>query len=214
VGGDYYAIEKLTADGYGLMLADVMGHGIAAALYTMHLSSLWNRHRGLLREPAEFAARLNNELVKVVKTDESFATAVCGLIDLQEGVFRFAGAGGPQVLRMRADGTSECFETAGLPLAIMEDADYGEARVELQEGDHLLLFSDGAVEISNAAGQMLGLDGLIGMLKRQGYPAADLQMEALEEDLLKYSNGIRLADDLTLIEIRLQQQSRGNPPVT
>jgi phosphoserine phosphatase RsbU/P len=170
VGGDYYAIERLGEDCYGVMLADVMGHGIAAALYTMHLSSLWNRHRSLLREPAEFAAELNNELVKVVKTDESFATAVCGLIDLQQGVFRFAGAGGPQVLRMRGDGTSECFETAGLPLAIMEDAQYDEARIELQQGDRLLLFSDGALEISNAAGEMLGLDGLIEMLKNRAIP--------------------------------------------
>jgi sigma-B regulation protein RsbU (phosphoserine phosphatase) len=105
---------------------------------------------------------------------------------------------------MHGDGTSECFETAGLPLAIMEDAEYEEARVELREGDRLLLFSDGALEISNAAGDMLGLDGLIAMLKKQGYPTADIQMAPLEEDLLKYSNGIRLADDLTLIEIRIR----------
>lgn len=205
VGGDYYAIEKLDEDRYGLILADVMGHGIAAALYTMHLSSLWNRFRGLLSSPEEFAAKLNNELVKVVKTDESFATAVCGLLDLKERVFRFAGAGGPQVLLMRAAGTSECLETSGLPLAIMEDAVYDEARISLQEDDRLLLFSDGALEISNAAGDMLGLDGLIGMLKKQGYPAADIWMGALEEELLKYSNGIRLDDDLTLIEIRIRQ---------
>lgn len=204
VGGDYYAIESLGEHCYGVMLADVMGHGIAAALYTMHLSSLWNRHRSLLREPARFAAKLNNELVKVVKTDESFATAVCGLIDLQQREVRFAGAGGPQVLRMRADGMSECFESAGLPLAIMEDAEYEETRFELREGDRLLLFSDGALEISNAAGDMLGLDGLLEMLKKQGYPTADIQMERLEEELLKYSNDIRLADDLTLIEIRIQ----------
>jgi PAS domain S-box-containing protein len=204
VGGDYFAIERLDEHCYGVMLADVMGHGIAAALYTMHLSSLWNRHRSLVHQPAEFTAKLNNELVKVVKTDESFATAVCGLIDLQQGVFRFAGAGGPQVLRMHGDGASECFETAGLPLAIMEDAEYEEVRVELRQGDRLLLFSDGALEISNAAGDMLGLDGLLEMLKKQGYPTADIQMATLEEDLLKYSNGIRLADDLTLIEIRIR----------
>jgi len=208
VGGDYYAIEKLGEDCYGLMLADVMGHGIAAALYTMHLSALWNRHGSLLGNPAEFAAKLNNELVKVVKTDESFATAVCGLLDLRDRVFRFAGAGGPQVLLMHADGTSACLETSGLPLAIMEDAEYEEARLELREGDRLLLFSDGALEVSNAAGEMLGLDGLIGMLKKQGYPAAEIRMEALEEDLLRYSNGIRLADDLTLMEICL----RGDKP--
>ncbi len=214
VGGDYYAIESLGEHCYGVMLADVMGHGIAAALYTMHLSSLWNRHRSLLCHPVEFAAKLNNELVKVVKSDESFATAVCGLIDLQQQEFRFVGAGGPQVLRMHADGTSECFETAGLPLAIMEDAEYEEARVELREGDRLLLFSDGAVEISNAEDEMLGLDGLIEILKKQGYPATDIQMETLEEDLLKYSNCIRLADDLTLLEIQIREQTRGIPSDT
>ena len=66
----------------------------------------------------------------------------------------------------------------------------------------LVLFSDGAVEIQNAQREMLDVDGLIGILKKQGYPATDLCMETLEEELLLYSNGIRLDDDLTLIEIR------------
>ena len=202
VGGDYYAIEKLDEDRYGLMLADVMGHGVAAALYTMHLSSLWDRYRSLLTSPVDFAAKVNNELAKVVKTDDSFATALCGLVDLKNRVFRFTGAGGPQVLLMHADGTHERLESAGLPLAMMEDADYEEVGNEIQAGDRLLFFSDGAVEIHNAAGEMLDLDGLIGILNKQGYPTADLQMDALEEELLKYSNGIRLEDDLTFIEIR------------
>ena len=201
VGGDYYAIEKVGDDCYGLMLADVMGHGIAAALYTMHLSSLWNRHRSLITKPADFTAQLNVELAKVVKTDESFATAVCGLLDLKDRVFRFAGAGGPQVLLTHADGQHDCLETSGVPLAIMEDAEYEEFRVPLQSGDRLLLFSDGAIEVSDAAERLLGVDGLIGMLKNQGYPAADVQMDVLEEDLLKYSHAIRLTDDLTFIDI-------------
>jgi PAS domain S-box-containing protein len=206
VGGDYYAIEKLGEDRYGLMLADVMGHGVAAALYTMHLSSLWNRYHTLLASPAEFAAKINNELVKVVKTDESFATAACGLVDLKNRTLQFASAGAPQLLLTHADGTYELLEGAGLPLAIMEDADYEDAPTEIREGDRLLFFSDGAVEIQNAAGKMLDLDGLIGMLKKQGYPGADIQMEALEEELLKYSNGIRLDDDLTFIEVCFNQR--------
>ncbi len=159
----------------------------------------------MLHSPEEFAAKLNNELVKVVKTDESFATAVCGLLDLKGRVFRFVGAGGPQVLLMHADGTPEVVETSGMPLAIMEDATYDEVRIKLEEGDRLLLFSDGALEVGNAAGDLLGVDGLIGFLTAQGYPTNAIQMEALEEDLLKYSNSIRLDDDLTLIEIRLHR---------
>ncbi len=202
VGGDFFAIEKLDEDRYGVILADVMGHGVAAALYTMHLSSLWNRYHRLIAGPAAFAAKLNNELVKVVKTDESFATALCGLIDLKRRTFSFANAGSPQVLLMHADESHEFLEGAGLPLAIMEDADYAEASTEIRTGDSLLLFSDGAVEVQDAAGETLDLDGLVQIVSRHGGPASDIQMQAVEEEFLKYSNGIRLDDDLTLIQVR------------
>ena len=85
----------------------------------------------------------------------------------------------------------------------MENASYEEIGIGIEEGDSLLLFSDGAEEVHNAAGEMLGIDGLIGILAQQGYPQADIQMDVLEEGLLKYSNAIRLEDDLTLIEIRI-----------
>ena len=203
IGGDYYAIRKLDDDRYGLMLADVMGHGVAAALYTMHLSSLWNQYHSLLANPAKFAAKVNNELARVVKTDTSFATAVCGLVDLKDRVFRFCGAGGPRILLTHPDGAHESLQTQGLPLAVMADASYEEISIGIQKGDSLLLFSDGAEEVHNAAGEMLGLDGLIGILTQQGYPQADIRMDALEEEILKYSNAIRLEDDLTVIDIRL-----------
>ena len=204
VGGDYYAIRKLDEDRYGLIVADVTGHGVAAALYTMHLSSLWERYYHLLASPAEFAGKMNEELVRLVKCDASFATAVCGLLDLAGGVFRFAGTGGPPVLLVRPEGTFERIENPGLPLAIIEGATYDEARVEIHPGDRLLLFSDGAIEVHNAAEEMLGIDGLIDVLKGQGYPTNDIRMDALEEELLKYSNAIRLEDDLTLVEVRLE----------
>lgn len=207
VGGDYYAIQKLSDDQYGVILADVMGHGIAAALYTMHLSQLWDRYRGLLPSPAEFTATMNNELAKVVKTDESFATAVCGLVDLKARRFRFAGAGGPQVLLMHCDGTYESVENSGIPLAVMEDAVYEEASVEIQSGDSLFLFSDGVIEIHNVHGEMLGIDGLVAMLKRYGFPANCTDMARLEEELLRYLNSIRLDDDLTIIEARFSASS-------
>ena len=67
VGGDYYGIRQLDADHYGFFLADVMGHGLAAALYTMHLSSLWDRYHRLLTSPPAFAVKIGNELNRIVK---------------------------------------------------------------------------------------------------------------------------------------------------
>jgi serine phosphatase RsbU (regulator of sigma subunit) len=87
----------------------------------------------------------------------------------------------------------------------MSNADYEEFSAEFHQDDTLLLFSDGAVEIENADGKMLGPNGLIEILKSQDYPRSHLSMEALEEALLKYSNAIRMEDDLTIIEIRFQR---------
>jgi len=205
VGGDYYAIKNFGDDRCGLILADVMGHGIAAALYTMHLSALWNRYHPLLKNPVEFVGKMNEELAAVVKQEGSFATAVCGLVDLKRNVFRFASAGGPEIVLMHENGTYECLKSAGLPLGLMSDADYKECSTEFHQGDNLLLFSDGAVEIENAEGKMLGAHGLIEILKGQDYPQSPLRTEALKEALLKYSNSIHLEDDLTIIEVRCQR---------
>jgi PAS domain S-box-containing protein len=204
IGGDYLAVRKLDEDRYGLLLADVTGHGIAAALYTMHLSQLWERHHAAVVEPSVFAATLNNELVKVIKSASSFATAVCGVVDLEDHVFRFAGAGGPPVLLMHVDGSYEQLENPGFPLALMADAAYEETRTPIGEGDRLLLFSDGAVEVLNAENAQLGVEGLVGLLRTQGYPDADIRMDGLEEEILRFSNSIRLPDDLTLIDVRVR----------
>ena len=135
----------------------------------------------------------------------SFAMAICGLVDLQDQVFRFAGAGGAQVLVMHIDGTYECPESSGLPLAVMEDARYEEVAIGIRAGDRLLLFSDGAIEVHDANGRMLDIQGLVAILKKQRYPAYGIDMDALEEELLKYSNSIRLDDDLTIIEVRFTE---------
>jgi serine phosphatase RsbU (regulator of sigma subunit) len=202
VGGDYYAIKNLGDNRYGLILADVMGHGIAAALYTMHLSSLWNRYHPLLKNPVEFIGKVNKDLAEAVSKDGSFATAICGQVDVKRNVFRFSSAGGPEIILFHSNGTYECLKSAGLPLGLMSNANYEEFSTEFHQDDALLLFSDGAVEIENADGKMLGSQGLIEILKSQDYPRSHLSMEALEEALLKYSNSIRLEDDLTIIEMR------------
>jgi sigma-B regulation protein RsbU (phosphoserine phosphatase) len=204
IGGDYYAIESLDNGQYAVMLADVMGHGIAAALYTIHLRQLWERYHDLLKDPVEFATNVNQELAKVIGTDESFATAVCGLIDLKQWRFRFVSAGGPAVMLVHADGSYEQLISSGLPLALLEDALYEETNCEIRRGDNLLLFSDGAIEIHSAEGEMLGVDGLVAILKQQDYPRQGLDMSALEEELLRYSNAIRLEDDLSVVEIRIE----------
>jgi sigma-B regulation protein RsbU (phosphoserine phosphatase) len=114
-----------------------------------------------------------------------------------------ASAGGPPVVIFRGDESFEEVEAPGLPLGMMEDADYDEVSAILRPGDVMLLVSDGAIEIHNAGGEMLGVEGLVRTLKAHDYPRASLPVEALEAELLRYSDAIRLLDDVTLIEARL-----------
>lgn len=202
VGGDYYGIRQLDTDHYGFFLADVMGHGLAAALYTMHLSSLWDRYCPLLKSPSAFARKIGNELCRIVKGGEAFATGICGVVNASRKSICFAGAGNPPALLVHASGEFEQVHCEGIPFGLMEDAPYEDATLAVRPSDRLLLFSDGAMEIHNAQEKLLGVDGLIAILKRLGYPGSVIQGTALEEELLKYSNAVRLEDDLTFIEMR------------
>ncbi len=202
VGGDYYAYRLLDENRHGFMLADMEGHGVAAALYTMHLNFLWERFLPLLTEPPEFAAAVNNELVKVFGGDVSFATAVCGVIDASNGTLWLTAAGGPPPLIARRSGRIQKTEISGLPLGVMEGVAYSVHGMHLEAGESVLLFSDGALEIENAAGEILGVGGLIGLLQEMDYPRTPLSMPALEERLLKFSNAIRMSDDITIVEVR------------
>ncbi len=206
IGGDYFAIAALDTNRYGFLLADVMGHGVPSALYTMHLSALWTRHFKTLASPKAFAEQLNSDLCKVVR-DESFATAICGVLNAETREIRFASAGGPPIVWMNDQGLTKQIVAPGLPFGMIASVDYHEVELRCAVGDCLLMFTDGAVEIHNAEGRMLGAEGLIGMLQSLGYPASRLRIEPLQEALLSFSDGIRLADDLTLMEIRFPAES-------
>lgn len=202
VGGDYYAIRPLDENRFGFMVADMEGHGAAAALYTMHLSLLWERFHPLLADPAEFAGAVNNELVNVFGGEVSFAAAVCGVVDAANGNLWLTAAGGPSPLIVRNSGEIDKVALTGLPLGVMEDVVYSGHGLRLDKGDAMLIFSDGVFEIHDSSGKMLGVDGLIALLRELGYPRTPLSIPALEERLLKFSNAIRMPDDVTLIEAR------------
>ena len=178
------------------------GHGVAAALYAMHLSILWTRHFQLLKSPAEFAAAINEDLIKIFGSVVTFATAMCGVIDAKAGTMCFTGAGGPTPLIIHENWTFEEPKSTGPPLGVMEDIPYKEKTVKMEAGDSILLFSDGATEIQNAENEWLGISGFTQILKALDYPKKSLRMETLEEELLKFSNDIRLQDDITIIEAR------------
>ena len=203
VGGDYYAITQLDDDRYGFLLADVCGHGVSAALYTMYLSSLWQDNRDLISSPRKFTETMNKGFETLVKEDEPFATAITGLLDAGQGKLQLVGAGGPPPLLFRANGEYQRLDCPGLPLGCITDAKYDEITAPIGPGDRLLLFTDGAIEISSTDGSQLGIDGLLTILSKLDYPNSRVDFKTIEEEMLKYSDRILFDDDLTFLEVSL-----------
>ncbi|MCB2156747.1 SpoIIE family protein phosphatase [bacterium] len=201
VGGDFYRIEQIDEDRYGMILADVMGHGVAASLYTMHLRALWEQHRDLMPDPRTFFQRLNFGLKELVGEDHYFATAFYGVLNVATGELKYVGAGHPAPFLWRAaeDGHIEPLRTDGLPIGLLREFQYENHEMQLEHGDSLLLYSDGAAEVSNRDGVPLGEDGLMEIARWMNLKPRSDALEKLEAELLHYSNFVRLPDDLTLM---------------
>lgn len=154
VGGDWYDYIDLGANRWGVVLADVAGKGMAAAL-------LMSATRGILRSlartsatPSELLSRLNC----VLKDDfpaGRFVTMVYGVLDANRRTFTFANAGHPYPVLVQGDEASLINGHSGLPLGL-RDTIYNDHVVELKQGIKLLLYSDGISEAENHGGEEFG----------------------------------------------------------
>jgi len=200
VGGDFYRLEALGADCYAILLADVMGHGVASALYTMQLRSLWEECRADLTSPSRFMTGLNRRLQRLVGPGGYFATAVFLLLNVASGELRYVRAGHPSPLLLRSNGAFERLDHKSPALGLRAEAAYTETVTHLDRNDSLLLFTDGAIELENKQGEELGEAGLIRLLEWS--PNTRLDLRRIEQSLLEFTNLIRLPDDLTLLSVR------------
>ena len=199
VGGDFYRIEAVDSDSYAIFLADVMGHGVASALYTMQLRSLWEECRTELNSPPRFLAELNRRLHRLASPEGYFATGVFLLLNAASGDLRCVRAGHPSPLLLRTSGTIERLNGKSPALGLRLEATYTETAAHLEPGDSLLLFTDGAVELVDKQGEELGEAGLMRFLADSA--GCRLDLPRIERRLLEFSNLIHLPDDLTLLSV-------------
>ncbi|WP_375174076.1 PP2C family protein-serine/threonine phosphatase [Pseudooceanicola sp.] len=176
VGGDlvgYYPVEQDRVVVYSI---DVSGHGISSALMTARLagflsSAVPNQNVGLIGAeqgfdglpPDAIAAKLNTIALTEMASAHYFTLALAD-IDLATGRVALVQAGHPHPVVIRADGRVELLGQGGFPVGLLEEASFDRIEDRLAPGDRLLLLSDGVTECTDAAGEMLGDDGLIRLI--------------------------------------------------
>ncbi len=210
VGGDLVGSFVVDAARIVVYSVDVSGHGVASAMMTARLAGLLSGaspdQNIALRTgpdggrdawpPATVAARLNRMMLEELQVDQYFTLGYAE-INLDTGCATLVQAGHPHPLLIRADGAIERLGDGGLPIGLIEGAEYPQTTVALYPGDRLFLVSDGVTECPNPAGEELGGEGLIKMLHNNRMLRSIDLLEALLWDLNTYAGGGVFPDDVS-----------------
>jgi phosphoserine phosphatase RsbU/P len=205
VAGDFYDFLVLDERHIGILVADVTGHGVPAALIASMLKVAFAGQTAHADDPAAVLAGLNRALCG--KFEEHFVTAAYVFVDLENLVLRYAGAGHPPLLlASRGDGHarktgSREVEANGLMLGLFPEATYSSLEMQIDPGDRIVLYTDGILESMNTAREEFGKSRLKNFLDASVSSASHLA-DTLLIELRRWSStdlGRAQDDDITLL---------------
>jgi sigma-B regulation protein RsbU (phosphoserine phosphatase) len=199
VAGDFYDFVTMDRPRVGVLVADVSGHGVSAALIASMVKVALQARADDADQPGRLLAGMNR--IFGGQLGSQFITAGYAFIDMEAGRIDYAGAAHPPLLVLPADGGDLVrLEENGLMLGQFPDATYQTVSRGLTKGDRIVMTTDGLVEATNAAGEQFGDERLPRLLSdSRGLPA-----EGLAEKLLAEANAwtdARQDDDLTLVVV-------------
>ncbi len=203
VGGDYYDVRRASEDLWCAMVTDVSGKGVSSALLASLLQGAFLLASEGAVDIGAVMSRINRFLNERAK-GEKYATAFFCTVD-RGGMLRWANGGHPKPLLIRAGADSfKTLKTTGLPLGMMEIAQYDVAQVQLGPGDKVVVFSDGLSEAQNAEGEFFDLSGLEKTVKSASREDCRGLHAALLKAVEDFTEGADLTDDITLLVFEYQ----------
>jgi sigma-B regulation protein RsbU (phosphoserine phosphatase) len=201
VAGDFYDFPTVCPNGVSVLIADVMGHGVPAALVASMVKVAVSNGLKASRDPSNIIAGLNATLCDAVH--EQYATAVYLYLDAANRVGRYASAAHPPgLVWRRGRQTLERMDESGLLLGVRPNERYTTCEVSFDVGDRLLLYSDGLVEAENAEGESFGDAALPNFIQKKQSLGAEQFVDLLLENVLAWSrSGSTKAqeDDITIV---------------
>ena len=202
VGGDFYDFIELDQDKLGIILGDVSGKGVSAALYMARLMSDFRYVAMLDSQPKRVISQVNN-----IATQRSrkgmFATAVFLLLDSKDKKLMICNAGHHSMIIRR--GENEILEkgqAGGIPLGIAENIIYEEEEIQLYSGDLVFLYSDGVIEPVNDQMEQFGLDRLRSMIN-ESHGTPEEILKKIDNSIQTFTGDAPQFDDMTFLVFRV-----------
>jgi sigma-B regulation protein RsbU (phosphoserine phosphatase) len=201
IGGDYYDFIFLDEENLAIVIADVSGDGIPAALIMASFRALLRNQLKSSADPAEIMDVLNRQIPEVSRKRD-FITAFYGKLNLNDNSFAFANCGHNPPLLLKQDGRIIFLETGGPSLNILKDAKFKSDRVIVESGDQIIFYTDGVTEIFGTDSKEFGLERLTMVLKESGNNSANEIINSVVESTKKFSGSGLYRDDFTLVVLK------------
>ncbi|QOJ15654.1 MAG: SpoIIE family protein phosphatase [Planctomycetia bacterium] len=206
-GGDYYDFFPRPDGTWGIMIADVSGHGPPAAVVMAMMHAILHAPHYCAAGgcgPAGVLRLLNERLYETMQL-RNFVTAFYGVLDPRTRTIHYAMAGHdpPRVVRAPDRRVEGMPMTDGLPLAIISEPELAEQTIELRPGDRVLLYTDGITETFNRGGSIYGLERLDESLRQCACGAQGI-VDRVLADIRSFAEGLPPRDDRTLVAIAFE----------
>ena len=204
VGGDFYDFFLLDEDHLGLVIADVSGKGVPAALFMMMSKILVNNYATIGGTPAEVLERTNDQICKN-NTEDMFVTVWFGILTISTGKVIAANAGHEYPIIKAPNGKFELFkEKHGFVVGGMEGMKYTDYEFTLEKGATLLVYTDGVPEATNAEDKQYGTDRMLEALNRNPEATPEELLRSLKQSVDDFVGAAPQFDDLTMLALKIR----------
>lgn len=206
VGGDFYDFFLIDDDHLGLVIADVSGKGVPAALNMFKAKVLLKGISSYANNPAHALKLLNDSFIDNNKLD-MFVTIWFGIIELSTGKLEFSNAGHEDAIICNKKNFFEVFKTKhGLPIGAFKNSKYDNYKISLNKGDKLFLYTDGVLDAVNNQNRQYGIFNLLKLLNMNKNKNAKEIIKTVKSDLDAFSKNSSQFDDITMLCFELNKE--------
>lgn len=211
VGGDFYDYFMLPGNRLAMVIADVSDKGMPAALYMTVARTLIRASAREDDSPARILMRVNDLLLSD-EQNSMFFTVIYAELSLETGELTYANAGHNLPVLRRASGTVELLEKGGVALGAWEDITLVNRKLQLSEGDCLLLYTDGVTDTFARDGEPFGEQRLLDVVQSAGCDNASILLESIDGALMEYMSTTPPSDDVTMVALIRQPRLPDTDP--
>jgi len=207
VSGDFFQLMPISDSAAGVLVCDVMGHGVRSALVTAMIRAFSEDLRSIAGDPGALLTRLNRGLMGVLRQAGNllFVTAAYAVVDAEAGTVRYGQAGHPTGFIRRGSGAVDLLpvddDIAGPALGLIDDHAYSAGCSGLAAGDTAILFTDGIFEVRNAQGEEWGQERLRGAVAEHPAPGAAELLSAVLAAAGSFAAGGNFDDDVCIVAL-------------